>query len=443
MTSILSVPRIAPSALEFQGDLDRLIAEAPPRLLRLWPALAAALLAALVLVAALMPVDIVVSASGKLAADAPPMVLKPMARAVLREMLVRPGDVVRAGQVLARLDPTLPNADRAALQAERRSLLAEIARITSEISGQGLPAFGPAQGSETLMQAQVQAAHGALAEAKRRAVAAQIAALQAEYSQRLADAPRLAEQVLIARDVEDMRAQLASHQAGARSDTLAARAARLAAEGNLADHRARLAELQRLIGAARNDLAVFEASLKGQAAEALPPLQLRLAQIDDALDKANRLAELSVLSAPRDGVVLSVAPGGVGAVMAEGEAMIALIPSDAGLVAEISIASSEAGRVALGDAVALKIDAYPWRRMGQASGVLQSVSPATMTPEGQTAAAHPARVSLNTLPDALPAGAALIPGMTLTAEVHTGTRTVLEFFLDPLLRGVSESLREP
>ena len=138
MSVAFSPPRVADAALAFQGELDRLIVDPPPRLLRAWPGLGAALLAGLVGLAAVMPLDIVVTASGELAADAPPVVLKPMTRAVLRDLLVRPGDRVRAGQVLARLDPTLPEADRAALMAERDSVAAQIARLRAELSGQPL-----------------------------------------------------------------------------------------------------------------------------------------------------------------------------------------------------------------------------------------------------------------------------------------------------------------
>ena len=87
----------------------------------------------------------------------------------------------------------------------------------------------------------------------------------------------------------------------------------------------------------------------------------------------------------------------------------------------------------------VKIDAFPWRRFGLLDGRLQDVSRASFTPQGGSDAQHPARVTLTgTLGDAV-----LLPGMTLTAEIKTGTRSVLDYFLDPLLRGLNESLREP
>ena len=92
--------RIADGALAFQADLDRLVAEPAPFGLRLWPVLGAGLVAALLVVASVVQIDIVVTATGRLAADAPPVILQPMTRAVLKELLVRPGDMVVAGKSL-------------------------------------------------------------------------------------------------------------------------------------------------------------------------------------------------------------------------------------------------------------------------------------------------------------------------------------------------------
>ena len=154
---------IATGALEFQADLDRLVAEPLPLMLRLWPFMGAALVAALVLVAALTRIDIVVTASGRLAADAPPVILQPLSRAVLKALLVKPGDSVVAGQVVARLDSTLTDADRAALEIERRALSAHLARLQSDLTGTAMPTGD----ADQVLQAQVQSQRTHLAAAQR------------------------------------------------------------------------------------------------------------------------------------------------------------------------------------------------------------------------------------------------------------------------------------
>lgn len=432
-------PRVASAALPFQSDLDRLIAQPTPPFVRFWPAMGFGLLAALTLAAALFPIDIVVTAQGRITTDAPPILLRPSARAALTELLVKPGDVVQKGQVLARLDATLPQADLAALSSEKRSLTAEIARIQAELSGQTMPTTGP----ELVAQQSILARRTAEKTASLAAYDAAIAALQNQQAALAKMTPSVNERVSIAQQIEAMQDELARRNAAAPLAVLTARAARLTAEQEAFSHQSQLADVARQLGAAQDQRAIFLAQSLRDASETLPKLLLRLSQVQDALSKAERITALTEITAPRAGVVISLAPGGVGAIVTEGDPLISIVPTDTGLLADISIASSDLGRVAIGDPVALKIDAFPFRKFGSLKGKITSIGPVSSTPEGAGEAVHPARVALQTPAQDLPSGMTLASGMTLSAEVWTGTRSVLDYFLDPIERGLSESLREP
>ena len=430
---------VADGALDFQADLDRLVAEPAPLVLRLWPLLGAGLVLCLVMVAAVVRVDIVVTANGRLAADAPPVILQPMSRAVLRELLVKPGDVVVEGQIVARLDPTVPDADRAGLVVERSALAAKAARLQAELSGTALPAGG----QDVDLQAQVQTERSDLAAAQRNELLAARSALTKAIAAETASEQGLTDRRDIAREIEKMRDALAQSQSGSHLAALEARLARIDAEGALSQHFARIDDLGQRLAQAEAALTAFDIDQRRLKTEDLADLAPKLAQIDEELTKADRMASLSDLRAPRAGVVLSVAKSGPGSVMAEGDPVVVLVPTDVPLIAEIGIRSSEAGNIAVGDAVTIKIDAFAWRRHGSLQGRLQDVSHASFTPDGSATALHPGRVTLTGMLANLPPGTGLLPGMTLTAEIKTGTRTVLDYFLDPLMRGVNESLREP
>ena len=432
------VPIIA-GALAFQAELDRLVEEPPPLLLRLWPALGAGLVAALVLFAAVARIDVVVTATGRLAADAPPVILQPMSRATLRELLVRPGDMVEAGQLLARLDATLSEADLAALMVERSALQAKVDRLRAELDGTVLAGGG----ADATLQAEVQEQRLGLAQAQRSQLLAIQTALAKALAAETGSGAALAARRDIARQIEAMRATLAENRSGSRLAALEARLTLIDAEAAYDLHLARLDDLAQRLAQAGAGLQAFDIDRRRQMTEALAEATPRLAEVEEHLTKAARIADLADLRAPRPGVVLSVAKGGPGSLMAEGEPVVVLVPTDVALIAEIGIRSSEAGQIAIGDPVTLKIDAFPWRRHGSLHGRLQDVSHGSFTPEGSAVALHSGRVTFAGDLTGMALGSGLLPGMTVSAEIKTGTRTVLNYFLEPLMRGLNESLREP
>ena len=163
-----------PEAMTFQDPLDRVIATPAPLGLRLWPMLAGMFLAMMVLAGGLLRIDVVVSAPGRLAAAVPPVQPKPYTTAILSEVLVRPGDLVRPGQVLARLDATFTAADRAMLAADLAAVRAEVDRLEAELAGRPLTTATP----EGLLQAELMAERAALAAAQRHSLATAISALR-------------------------------------------------------------------------------------------------------------------------------------------------------------------------------------------------------------------------------------------------------------------------
>lgn len=440
---------VAAEANDFQDDLDALIGTPVPLLLQAWPAVGACLVAGLLLVAAVTRIDVVVTAPGRLAADVPPVVLQPLDSAVLRAVNVKPGDRVAAGEVLAVLDSTFTVADREALNAQRRALEAQAARLRAELSD--TPA-GPAEGAEAALQNDLQVRRQQVMSARRAALQAALdAAVSAEASERAAGSG-IDERLRIASEIEAMRGNLVESKFGSRLSLLEATAARLSVEQEQRAHLARLQELDSRVSAARADLDAFVRDWHREALETLASIGPELARIEEQLAKAERLDALTLLRAPRDAVVLEVAEKAPGSVMRPGDAVVTLVPSDVPLIAEVALPSSEIGQIGPGTHAVLKIDSFPWRRNGTIDGRLRAVSlaswPARDGASGGVAAGgvalHKAQVELTTphLRD-LPEGAAPLPGMTLSAELTVGERSVLDFFLQPLVRGLHEALREP
>lgn len=435
--------RVPHEANDFQDDLDALVGAPVPLFLRAWPAIGAALLVGLVAVAALTRIDIVVTATGRLTADVPPVVLQPVGAAVLRELRVRPGEAVRAGAVVAVLDSTFTAADRESLEAQRRALTAESDRLQAELGGRAAPA---APGAEAALQGALGAERASILASRRAALDAGLEALAAAERAERAAGGGLDERMAVAREIEAMRAKLAEDKIGSRLLLLEAKAGRLAVEEERRQHEARLEELATRVRAASAERDAFLREWQRETLERLAAVGPELARVEEQLSKAERLDALTLLRAPRDGIVLDVIRRAPGSLVREGDTVVSLVPSGVPLVAEVALRSADIGTLAPGAGATLKIDGFPWRRHGTLDGTLRAVSRESypMT-EGQTGgvAMHRGQITLagGTLRD-LPGGAQPLPGMTLSADLNVGTRSVLDFFLEPLVRGLRESLRE-
>jgi HlyD family secretion protein len=449
-------PRTAPptpvarEAIAFQDDLEALLAEPPPRLLASGHWLLALLVLALLLGAAFARIDVVVTGSGRLMPDAPPVVLQPMERAVLREVLVRPGQAVRQGDVLARLDPTFTEADRQALAAQARALRAQLARVEAELVEAPPPA---GTDPDAALQAVLHHSRAALRATRLRGYADEIRALETGLLAVEAQQASLTEQASLAREVEALRARLLEGQIGSRLNLLAARRDRLEAERQLDQARSRREELGHSLAARRAEQQGFSDDWRRLLLEDSVRLRGELVRVDESLSKAERLAALTTLLAPVDGVVLEVARRSAGSVLREAEPLVTLVPAHAPLIAEITLRSADIGQLRLEEDVVLKVDAFPFQRFGTLAGRLRAVSRDSYSPgqpQGadapapQAGAVHRGQVEIRDAAGLrLPPGVALIPGMTLLAEIKVGERSVLGYFLNPLLRGLEESLREP
>jgi HlyD family secretion protein len=166
------------------------------------------------------------------------------------------------------------------------------------------------------------------------------------------------------------------------------------------------------------------------------------------LEKAARRKDVTVLTAPEDAIVLETAQRSVGSVMKEAETLYTLVPLDTPLEAEVLVEGIDVGQVGSGAEARLKLEAWPFQKHGTLPGKIRTISEDTFTPDpkkdGQQRPYYKARVSVTAteLRD-VPRNFRLIPGMSVTAEIKAGERSILSYFLYPLLRGLDESIREP
>jgi hemolysin D len=449
---------VDPEAVHFQPD-SVMIEERPlPWFARSVVYVVVLLVVAAAIWASVSQVDRVVTARGKLITIDPLMIVQPLETAVIRTINVGVGDYVNAGAVLATLDPTFSQSEETADQERLGSMMAEARRIAAEIYGEPFPPAAvdyPLEAKYLRLQVAVYAHRQAEYRAAVAANDADAAKLEAALVTNRNAQAGLEERVKVITQVEGMRDELFNLQAGSRLNLLQSRLDRLSLTDQLGEKKNQEKELEAQLASAREQKEKYINNWVREAGERLTQLQQQISTEQQKLAAAERRHTLVVLRAPADGVVLELGQRSIGSVAKEAEPLVTLVPRDNKIEAEVDVDSADVARLRVGDAVRVKFDALPFQRHGTITGRVRVITensfqpekgaaaPASKDPEGKPAFFR-ARVSLGplTLQD-VPKDFRLIPGMTTTAEILVGKRTIISYLLDPVIRLFDESLREP
>lgn len=423
--------------------------EAPsplPRLV-LWTILALA--GALALWACFGKLDVVAVAEGRLVPKSQLRIVQPAEGGVMRELLVKEGEQVRAGQVLARMDVRSADADAATTRNEIALRRLQLRRIDAELGGSRL---APLPDDPARLHAQVEAqreartlAHEASLAEQRTVVARARRDMQAalETQAKLSGAlPVLVEQERaferLARDGYAGKLMLAQRSRERHEAEQDLRAQEHRVEGA----RATMEQGERR---AAQITAAYRAQLQGERVEA----ESQLARLVQDLDKLVHRQRLAELRAPADGVVKDLATQTPGAVLSPGTVLMTMVPDGEALIAEVWLANQDAGFVTGGQSAKLKLASFPFQRYGMLDARVARVS-ADSTERGGDSAKTPAgaysyRAHLEPQAQELRFGEArhpLRPGMQLTAEIKLAERTVLEYLFSPVQKIAAEAGRE-
>ncbi|MBN8901457.1 MAG: biotin/lipoyl-binding protein, partial [Rhodospirillales bacterium] len=125
---------VLPAILEFQSPSTAIINTPVPRSARGIAWMIGSMVLAAIVATAVIRVDRVVEAPGKVVSQSPTIVVQPLDTAIVRSIDVHEGETVKAGQVLARLDPTFAAADMGALAAQVGALQAQVSRLQAEVN---------------------------------------------------------------------------------------------------------------------------------------------------------------------------------------------------------------------------------------------------------------------------------------------------------------------
>jgi hemolysin D len=438
-------PVIDKYILEFQADAVELEKQPTPASIRGLYKLLCVLFCALVLWSILGKIDMIVSAQGRLISTGKQILIQPLVNSIIKEFHVEVGHVVKAGQTLVSLDPTFAAADESQLKVRIGTLAVSIERLESELAGKPFVVTPEMPATEALLQ---QSLHGGRQEEYRARLEAYDSKLQQNvgkiesYKKQLES---LRKQQSVHGEMLRMRQKVFEDGADSRLSLLDAesRFAATQAEAESVNNDLMLCQVQ--VSQLKAERETFVSNWRNTVATSLADARKERDSLLEQCTKASRYRELSQLVSPVDAVVLDMGHFSVGSVAKEGEAIMTLVPLNLPLEAEVSIDTKDVGYVRIEDPARLKLDSFPFQRHGTLEGQLRVVSEdAYLATTAAKSPTYQARVELlsTTLRD-VSQDMRLLPGMTLSAEIVVGQRRVISYLAYPLIRGLSESMREP
>jgi hemolysin D len=413
-------------------------------------------------------IDIVASASGKILPGGRVKVIQPFETGVVRSIKVQDGQTVRAGDVLIELDPTANEAERDHL---RNDLLAErlnIARLRAALAGGDDPAadfIAPVGADPELIGTQRQLLLNQVAEhrAKIAALMRQQAQKEAEQATTATTIHKLETVIPVIQSRVDIRKTLVEKELGSKLSYFEVLQLLVEQQEEFNVQKSHLQETEAAIAAIRETRGQAAAEYRHTLADELAKAGQKANGLAQDLIKAEQRTRLQLLTAPVDGVVQQLAVHTVGGVVTPAQSLLVVVPSDSRLEIEAMVSNHDIGFIHAGQEAEIKIDTFNFTRYGLLHGQVLTVSQdavirdrqqdrsndrqlgtqnETSEPKGQELN-YSARISLDRtqmqIDDRM---VNLSPGMAVTVEIKTGSRTILSYLLSPLLRYRQETLRE-
>lgn len=391
-------------------------------------------------------VDVVASASGRLIPVDNVKLVQPVEAGIVRSILVRNGQAVRKGQVLVELDPTVSAAEAVQAEAALQTALFDIARanaVLSALDGHGLNFIAPTGTAPQLAVTQRALAAADLAgiEASVSGRSADIQAARAARSEALVQAAKLTETIpLIDEQLQAYEGLLAKGYA-AKLKVIEMRRQRFATirDREAALETARKAEAQS--SGASSVMAQSKAEARARILTDLAKAEADARLRREELIKSRQRSSLQRLLAPVDGTVTQLSVHTIGGVVEPTKPIMVIVPKGGTLVAEVKILNKDVGFVKEGQPVAVKLEAFPFTRYGTVPGRVESLGSDAIEDE-KLGLVYPARIRLDPSRQRKAKDIKIGAGMSATADIRTGRRSILSYLLSPIDEATQEAARE-
>jgi HlyD family secretion protein/epimerase transport system membrane fusion protein len=370
---------------------------------------------------------------------------------IVREIHVREGDQVQAGQVLVSLEDVRARAEFEELRERFAHLVTTEARLLAEQAGadsiafpDALEGFDPAAIEPALTaQRRLFASRRATLQGREQILGQRILQLETEIDGLREVIAAQNEQLgLIGQEIEGVET-LYEKGLSRLPELLELKRAQADVRAARATNRARIARQQQSIGETRLQLITMREEVQERVAEDLSLVRTDLAAVRTQLPSREDVLTRTVVTAPLAGTVMNVRVTTTTGVIEPGEPLLDLVPKDGRLVIDARVKPTDMDTVRAGQAARVLFPAYGQRNLPQIFGRLQSVSADRFTDARTGEAYFLAKVEVEPAElKRLAPEIELSPGMPTDVMILTGERTLVDYLIRPFVESITKSFRE-
>ncbi len=385
-------------------------------------------------------------ASGEVVPQGQVKVIQHLEGGIISQIFVTEGATVKAGDLLLQLDRGITGSNRDEIEIELDSLILIRVRLVAESQGTEL-VFPEAQAARRpeMLQAERQTYEGHKLELQ-----SILAVLREQQRQRELDVSQIRSQLNSIKNHLALTLERFAMSEDLLAEGLTPKIDHVQIKQEIEKLQGEMEELKSAIPRAQASLAETTERIKEEklratrvALEEMSAIERRIAEVREKLGRATDQVVRTEISSPIDGVVQSMRHHTIGGVARPGEPLMEIVPTQERLVVEAKLNPTDIGYVRVGQKSLVKVSTYDFSRYGGLEGRVVSISPDSHVDSatGQSYFRVIAETDKNYLGDAV-GDLPIAPGMEATLDIHTGSKSVMQYLLKPVIKVRSEAFRE-
>lgn len=394
-------------------------------------------------------IDIIASAEGKIIPSGYVKYIQPITTANVRHIYVTDGQYVKESQLLIELDATMSHADVTKLTNDNLQAQFDAIRyqnLLNQLDNKALvdyPVGSDLYKQEMVLNSKNQfKAQWLELQDKLQSIKARQSSLNEAIRTSNAIITKYNQTLPILKEKESDYLELYNKKFMSQHGYLDVSKQRIDLQQSLAEEEGKVREIRSQIQEQQRQYQLTISDFRMDIGEKLLLSKQKQTATEQDLIKAQEAQNSTRLLAPESGYVQQLAVHTVGGVVTPAQPLMVIVPKDGGITVEAQLENKDIGFVHPDQDAEIKVAAFPFTRYGTVHGKVISVSADAIEDQKQQLR-YKVYIRLDKTSMIINGSPiALTPGMMITAEIKTGKRKLIDYFLSPLIQNTTEALHE-